>query len=835
MKTADDARWLPVAAAISDHEAVDWDALESSAASADERGLVRSLRELSALSNSSHWDDRLDRPAPGPASALPNSVPVPHWGHFALLERLGSGTQGDVFRAVDTRLDRQVALKFLKPPSPGATPENLLSEARLLARVRHPNVVTVHGAEQLDGRVGIWMELVSGETLEAIVLRGGIMSAAEAALVGIDLCRAIAAVHAAGLVHRDIKAQNVMRESGGRFVLMDFGLGHDVAAQGRPTRNAGTPLYVAPEVFEGHPASIQSDIYALGVLLFYLVSGQFPVRGMSVVEIAAAHRAGARRRLSELRGDLAAGFVAVVERATSAAPSDRFNSAIEMADALAAPLSELAAGPAPRARRWWPWAAAALLATALLVGAEWSRLGPRSAMAAPSAVAVFPFDDLSGDKSLSHVGPGLADLILTDLGQSTRLRVVATRSQDRRAVRQRAAVAREIGVDALVEGSVRRTDDGVGISVRVVQAGAGTVIWSNTYTTTIDALFTLEQRIAAEVARALQSEVAAALRTPRATQPREALDAYFRGWQEYYALTPASIREAREHFTRAVTVAPEFAPAQAGLAYVVGLLGTSYREIPIADALAEAERRADTARALDPAYGYAEAVLGWVRVTGYWDWAGAEQHFKRAIELNPSDANTRYLYSQLLMASNRLEPALAEARAAFQLEPLNYSRHSGVAICLFYLRRYDEAIAETNQLLAKDPSAAIGHLALGRFLSATGRHAEAAALIRSGPTREHPAVQAELARILYQAGETADADAILAHIERAYAEGRLAPDQLAHVELARGHRDRALALLTEAVNNRLPSAIWIGVDPRFDALRATPAFADLIRRLQFPQ
>lgn len=832
MKAVDEARWLSVAAAISDHEPIDWEALESSATSADELGLVRSLRELYALSSSSHWEPaEAGGPAPGPANAFPDSLPVPHWGHFALLSRLGSGTQGEVFRAVDTRLDRQVALKFLKPPSAGATPESLLSEARLLARVRHPNVVTVHGAEQLDGRVALWMELVAGDTLDTIVQRGGPMSAAEAALIGSDLCRALAAVHAAGLVHRDIKAQNVMREAGGRYVLMDFGLGHDVAAAGGAARSAGTPLYLAPEVFEGQAATVQSDLYAVGVLLYYLVSGQFPVSGWSVPEIVDAHRGNARRRLADVRGDLPAAFIALVERATHHDPAQRFRSATDMGDALAA----LVAPPVDRRSRVSPlWAiGAAVIALAAVGVLAWRGIAPGAPAVTANGVAVFPFDDLSPDRSLGHVGRGLADLITTDLGQRTSLRVVATRSRDERAARQRADVARGIGVDALVEGSIRPTTaPGLSVSVRVIQAGSGTVLWSSTYDTTLDVLFDLERRITTDVAAAMRLRMTGSGGTT-ASPPREALEAYFRGWQEYYGLSSNPTRLARDQFLRAVTLAPDFAQAQAALGYVVGLLGTSYREIPIADALAEAERRAELARTLDPTYGYAEAVLGWVRAAGYWDWSGAESHYRRAIELNPSDANTRALYAQLLMANNRLEPALAESRVALQLEPLNASRYSATAICLYYLRRYDEAMAESKQLLAIDPSAAIAHLGLGRFLSAAGRHDEAIAMIQSGPNRDLPPVQAELARILYLAGRTDEADQLAVTLDEAYAAHRLSPDQLAFVELAAGRKDRALALLREAVDARLPSAIWMGVDPRFDALRGTPAFQDLIRQLHF--
>jgi TolB-like protein/Flp pilus assembly protein TadD len=826
MSRDNEDRLLALAAAISDGVPVDWDALESSASSADELKLLRELRVVFTLTAVHRTavesdDDGRDTAA---TAAVPAPRAVPHWSHFALLDRLGGGSQGEVFRAIDTRLDRHVALKLLKPSQHSASAANLLTEARLLARVRHPNVVTVHGAEHLDGRVGLWMELVNGETLESLVHRGGTLSAVEAALLGIDLCGAVGAVHAAGLLHRDIKAQNVMRESGGRFVLMDFGTGHDAANTSIAQRAGGTPLYLAPEIFEGHPATVASDIYSLGVLLFYLVTGRFPVRGHTVADLADAHRNQKRERLSAVRADLPAAFVSCVERAIHPTPSARFQSASEMSDALR---ECVAVSPARQPSLLW--VATAALAAVLGAAALWMTMRPQPDPVA--SVAVFAFDDLSADGSLGHIGRGLADLLTTDLGQHTTLRVVATYSGDSRAVRQRGEVARTIDVDTIVEGSLRPADDGLAVSVRVVQAGSGTVLWSETFNAQLRTLLDTERMIASRVAEALRSRFTGASRAGP-TPPADALEAYFRGWQEYYGLSPNPTRLARDQFARAVALAPDFAQAQAALGYVTGLLGTSYREIPIADAIAEAERLGELARSLDPTYGFAEALLGWVRATGHWDWSGAEVHYRRAIELNPSDANTRALYSQLLMANNRLEPALSEARIAQRLEPLNSARISTVAICLYYLRRYEEAIAEDNLLLAANPSSAIAHLGLGRFLAQMGQYDEAVAMIRSGPNRDVPPVQAELARILYLAGQHDAADRITLTLRQAFAEGRLSPDQLAFVEVARGRHDDALALLRDAVDARLPSVIWIGVDPRFDPLRPRPDFQDLVRRLQ---
>jgi serine/threonine-protein kinase len=271
-----------------------------------------------------------------PAGAAP-ATPIPlAWGPLRILEKIGEGVYGEVFRAFDPRLAREVALKLLRPAS-ARTGRVVIEEGRLLARVRHPHVATVHGAEEHDGRIGIWMEFVSGRTLEAILREQGTLGAREAAGVGIDLCRALAAVHAAGIVHRDLKAQNVLRESGGRIVLADFGAGFDALRDDGGSRSvAGSPLYLAPETLRGDAATTRSDLYALGVLLHHLVTGDFPVSGRTIEELREAH---GRRTAGELRGrrpDLPSAFVEVVERALASDPRDRFGSAGEMEAALGA-------------------------------------------------------------------------------------------------------------------------------------------------------------------------------------------------------------------------------------------------------------------------------------------------------------------------------------------------------------------------------------------------------------------------------------------------------------------------------------------------------------------
>jgi serine/threonine-protein kinase len=395
--------FLDVATSISDGSSVDWSVLGASADLAEDPALLRQL-ELIARITAAHRDA---------AREEENRTDRQRWGHLLIKEQLGAGSFGTVYRAHDPRLERDVALKIY---SAGTLPDSslaaLFAEGRLLARVRHPNVVIVHGLEQQGGEVGLWLELIDGKTLADEVRNGGPLGFREAALIGQDLCRALAAVHLAGLVHRDIKPRNVMRERGGRIVLMDFGLGRDLeAAGGGAGDSRGTPLYMAPELFDGAPASVSSDIYSIGVSLFYLVTGSYPVMADSRQDLEESHREGKRRLLNDLRPDLPQAFVQVVERACAADANARYKTPGEMQAALSGALG-MSADPSgeidfrKRDRRRTiinraGWIAAALvlaLASTLFVTTQLSRRPPDATAAAkptensmPSVVGADPY------------------------------------------------------------------------------------------------------------------------------------------------------------------------------------------------------------------------------------------------------------------------------------------------------------------------------------------------------------------------------------------------------------------------------------------------------------
>ncbi len=349
---------LDLAADVADGAEVDWVAAQRRLEESGQGGLVKQLRVLSDVAVLQRSNDDEDAAPLASASTTRARDPEPdpstmgtarlgdRWGELILLEEIGSGSFGTVYKAHDRNLDRTVALKLLRPKSStdGELDSRVLREGRTLARVRHPNVVTVHGASTSNDRVGLWMEFVRGETLRKAIRHGRTLSAEEASAIGIKLCQALAAVHAADLVHADIKAQNVMREAGGRIVLMDFGAVQpkaiaDAAADGV----AGTPLYMAPELFERAAPSVASDIYALGVLLFHLVTNRFPVEASTKAGLVLAHAQRERQLLRDVRPDLPEDFVQVVEKASTPEPGARFQSAGSMERALAAVVSPTAA------------------------------------------------------------------------------------------------------------------------------------------------------------------------------------------------------------------------------------------------------------------------------------------------------------------------------------------------------------------------------------------------------------------------------------------------------------------------------------------------------------
>lgn len=366
---ASDEPLLDIAAALADGSEVDWESAAESVASEDERRLVAELRFIAGVVRA-RPAEAADTAAPAadltsprtPGALSVSEASSDWWGPLKVIEHVGRGTFGDVYRAWDSRLDREVALKVLRrrERDDPAHASSVIEEGRLLARVRHPNVVTVYGAERINGQVGVWMEFVHGMTLEEELRDRGPFHIDAAIMIGIELADALSTVHRAGLIHRDVKAQNVLRDRDGRLVLTDFGAGCELQETGDSGARepAGTPAYVAPEVLAGRLATPQSDVYSLGVLLYHLVTAAYPLRGRSLKEVREAHASGTRTPLAVERPDLPDAFVRIVDRALDPNPANRYETLEAMGSELASLRASALVGraddvPGPRRWRWW--------------------------------------------------------------------------------------------------------------------------------------------------------------------------------------------------------------------------------------------------------------------------------------------------------------------------------------------------------------------------------------------------------------------------------------------------------------------------------------------------
>jgi serine/threonine-protein kinase len=375
-------------AAIAEREPIDWDAERDGAMEPATRALIEQLRVLDAIARlHQSIADPLDASA---APAGKADVRGLSWGDYELYEEIGKGSYGVVYRAHDRSLKRDLAIKLLHPSIAARSDiaDRIYREGQALARIHHPNVVAVYAVGPHGGRLGLCMELVRGRTLREQVKANGLRNAEEAAVVGKAVCRALSAVHRAGLVHRDVSARNVMQDDNGRIVLMDFGAGLDVADAVDGGRAVGTPLYMAPELFDGQPATPQSDVYSAGVLLYYLVTGRFPVEGRSVDDVAAAKRSGAARLVSEHRPDLPEAFVRAVAKAIAQRPGERYASAAQMEHALGLVASGDEPAPVPARVPWVAVLSGSAAALGAIVGL--ALLGRMSTYAFHMALAVAP-------------------------------------------------------------------------------------------------------------------------------------------------------------------------------------------------------------------------------------------------------------------------------------------------------------------------------------------------------------------------------------------------------------------------------------------------------------
>jgi serine/threonine-protein kinase len=783
-------------------------------------------------------------------------------GPYEIVSLLGSGGMGEVYRARDARLNRDVAIKLL-PAAFTEDPDRLHRfelEARAAGAVNHPNVLAIYDVGTAEGVPYVVSELLDGETLRQ-ALRDGKPPMHKAAEWAVAIARGLAAAHDKGVVHRDLKPENLIVTSDGRVKIIDFGLAkltQAVPAAGLervtvtdatvPGTVLGTVGYMSPEQVRGEHADQRSDVFSFGAVLYEMLSGRRAFEGDNASETMAAILRDDPPAFSRTGSAVSPGLDRVVRRCLEKRPGERFQSAHELGLALeAARPRAILSGPTelrlaesrPRRRRALG-AAVALLAVAVAAGAAWMARARWSTVSGPRAlplIAVLPLENISRDPAQDYFADGMTEALITDLAKVGGLRVIARTSvlQYKGTDRPAAEIARQLGVMAVLEGSVQQAGDRVRITARLIDARTDEHLWAESYDRDLKDVLTLQSGVARATARAIRVTLTPADDAQLAAAQPIDPDAYRLYLHARHLLNGRStegIKEAIGELQQVISREPDHALAYAALSEAYSILDDLGGLTP-EDAHPKAIEAARRALHLDPSLAEAHASLGHILLHRR-QWDAAKRELRQAMELNPSLATARRWYANALgWSTGDVEGALREAREAHELDPS--SPVSGVALgsWLLYARRYDEAILQVRGTSEMDPRAARPHYWLGWIYSLQGRHEEAiAAAYRFQELSPDRSSRMLLTYVYARAGRRDEARALLSELRAEAPASEPLPENLAHIYVALGDAQRALAVLEKGFREDPGELVGIGLSPDMDALGNDPRFQRIVKELR---
>jgi serine/threonine-protein kinase len=742
-------------------------------------------------------------------------------GRYELLELIGRGGMGEVYRARDSRLDRLVAIKTLPErlaADPGAR-SRFEREARAVAALSHPNILAIHDVGEAGGVLFVVTELLEGSTLQGR-LRAGTLAPHTIRDYALQLARGLSAAHARGILHRDLKPANAFVTTDEHVKILDFGLAlitapagqeHETRADVRTVAGAflGTPAYMAPEQMRQQDVDHRSDLFALGAVLYEMVAGTPPFDGASMADVVTAVLTRDPRPLRP-SDVLASRLERIAMRCLAKDASQRFQSADEVIGALMDSDTSRPIGfPSP---------------------------AEPAAESRPS-VAVLPFADLSPEQNLGYLCDGIAEEIIGGLARIDRLRVASRTSafQFRGRGGDVRRMGEALGVAAVLEGSVRAAGTRLRVATQLVNAADGYQLWSERYDREAGDVFAVEDEIATAVVSALRGRFGApAVRVvARGTADAEAHTLYLKGRHHWNKRTEEHLRTAAALFQAALDRDPVYGSAYAALADVFVTLGV-YGAAAAADVMPPARAAAQRALSLAPATPGIHATLGTIAAVYDWDWPLANRLFDSAVQDDPEHAPTHHWRAMnCLVPQGRFEEGDRALARALALDPLSMIVIVSLGVCAFMARRYDEAVRQFESALALDDRFAMAHFFLGQVWTELGRgddavrELEAAAALSGDSAETHAALGHARAR----AGDHAAARRTLQDFVDRQRARYVSPVLIALVHVGLGEQDAALDALARAESIRAADLIWIGVRPAFDPLRQDPRFVALCTRI----
>jgi eukaryotic-like serine/threonine-protein kinase len=782
-------------------------------------------------------------------------------GHYFIEEKLGEGGMGVVYRARDEKLQREIALKFLGvlPSGSSVTHERVLEEARAISALNHPNICTVYEVGEADGKPYLAMEFVEGRPLSMEILSTGI-SLDQVERYGMQLADALSHAHSRGIIHRDLKAANVIVTPSGRLKVLDFGISRRIQPGGSDGTTrfdqswesqhtfTGTLPYIAPEVLKGVEADERSDIWSLGVLLYEMAAGHRPFRGSTAYELSAAIL---RERAPGIAPPLPPALEGVIDKCLDKDPGQRYQSAGEVRAALetASTVSRThqyvtgSVATGERARIW-SWRNILLISAvaALALGAGYwlkTKKGSKPVVPMPGviqSIAVLPLDDLSGNPAQEYFADGMTDALITELSQIKKLRVISRTSvmQYKHKKKPLREIAQELKVDAIVEGTVLHGGNRVRISATLFQTNIENALWAEKFERDYTDVLALQSDVATAIARGIQVELSGTeqyeLARSRSVIP-EAYEAYLRGKYEAAKRNPEGFLAAIEFFQKATERDETFALAWAGLSDAYLNL-SNYQLQPARETIPKARQAVEKALQLDDRLAEAYTSLAAIRFYHLED-GDVEGEFQKAISLNPGYSTALHWYALFMAAKGRREESIREIKLAREIDPKSLIINANVGWCYYLGGDYDHAIEAERITLHMDPSFAIAHGYLGQTYLERQQYEEAVSELQTflSLAPGDAGREAELGHAYAIAGKKEEAEQILRELESAPKDKYISNYDWA--VLYSGFRDKektlnALEKAYEERNGRMPN---VAVHPQFAFLRQEPGFRRLLLQM----
>jgi eukaryotic-like serine/threonine-protein kinase len=758
---------------------------------------------------------------------------------YTIEREIGHGGMALVYLAQDRKHQRRVAIKVLRPDLARAIgPERFLREIEIAARLSHPHILPLYDSGATERLAYYVMPMVEGQSLRDRITAERQLPLQEAIRITGQIADALGHAHANGVVHRDVKPENILL-TGGEALVADFGIARAADSAGERLTETGiavgTPAYMSPEQAAGETTiDGRADVYALGCVVYEMLAGQPPFTGSSSQAVLARHALDPVPPLRTIRPDLPQGVDRAVLKALAKAPADRFDSTAAFKAALVASATE---HPRRRLASRGVLGGLAVLGAVIVAIAVSTRGGERESVA--QAIAVLRFDNIGGNSKDEYFSDGMSEELMTALARIPGLRVTPRTSAF--SFKDKAATAPEIGralqVQWLLEGAVRHSAGRIRVTTRLVLAAKDSQAWSNEYERDARDVFAVQDEIAHAVVDTLRVRLSGGTGTAlvkRSTENTEAHDLYLQGRYFFAKRDSTSLRKAREYFEQAIGKDSSYALAYAGLSDAYSHASV-FGYVSPHDIYLNAKAAALRALALDSTLVEVHTSLGFIALFLEWDWPTAARELDRALALDPNHPEAHLFHGWYFVATDRMNDAVDEVRTAVRLDPFSVVNNIRLAHMLFYARRYDDALSQSRRVIELDSMWFQGRVELARAYLQLGHCDEALATLKQMPEQTAPTYRGISGWISSRCGHRPEALAELNQFQAEARDGRYVSHySLAVIHAGLGNRDRAFAELDSAYTERTWAMFTLRVDPAFDGLRSDPRFERLVKKVGQP-